>query len=134
MCFCPWTDTMNFIYTMLPLVNIIQKHNIYLHCYADDTKLFLLLKPDELGKIQACLEGRKTWMTDNFWRLHSDNTMSWYWAPGTLKLHYLSIPLFFMVSFWLPTPLLEILKLYLIRTCPVTPTSSKYFSIHPPII
>ncbi len=51
---------------MLPLGNIIRKHNINFHCYADDTQLHLSLKPGDtnrLSNLQACLKDIKTWMT-----------------------------------------------------------------------
>jgi len=60
---------------MLPLGNIIRQHGIQFHCYADDTQLYLSMKPDEtnwLVRLQACLKDIKTWMTQNCLLLNSD--------------------------------------------------------------
>ena len=66
-----------FTLYMLPLGKIIRKHNIDFHCYADDTQLYLSIKPDgtdQLIKLQACLKDIKTWMTRNYLLLNSDKT------------------------------------------------------------
>ncbi|XP_061586908.1 uncharacterized protein LOC133451780, partial [Cololabis saira] len=62
---------------MQPLGSIIQNHGIHFHCYADDTQLYLSMKPDEtepLVKLQACLRDIKDWMSRNFLLLNSDKT------------------------------------------------------------
>ena len=62
---------------MQPLGSIIQNHSINFHCYADDTQLYLSMKPDEtepLAKLQACLKDIKDWMSTNFLLLNSDKT------------------------------------------------------------
>ncbi|XP_072251173.1 uncharacterized protein [Leuresthes tenuis] len=66
-----------FTLYMLPLGNIIRQHGINFHCYADDTQLYLSMKPDEtyrLVRLQACLKDIKTWMTQNCLLLNSDKT------------------------------------------------------------
>ena len=66
-----------FTLYMLPLGNIIRKHSVNFHCYADDTQLYLSFRPDEtnqLEKLKACLKDIKSWMTCNFLLLNSDKT------------------------------------------------------------
>ncbi|KAI2655645.1 RNA-directed DNA polymerase from mobile element jockey [Labeo rohita] len=62
---------------MLPLGNIIRKHGISFHCYADDTQLYISTQPDEtseLSKLTECVKNVKDWMTNNFLLLNSDKT------------------------------------------------------------
>ena len=73
---------------MLPLGNIIRTHSVNFHCYADDTQLYLSIKPEQsnqLTKLQTCLKDIKTWMTRNFLLLNSDKTEVIILAPKHLR-------------------------------------------------
>ncbi|XP_062859981.1 uncharacterized protein LOC134322037, partial [Trichomycterus rosablanca] len=62
---------------MLPLGEIIHKHGINFHCYADDTQLYISAKPndtDTISKIEDCVNDIKNWMSCNFLLLNSDKT------------------------------------------------------------
>ena len=69
----------NFIYNyiyMLLLSQIIQKHNISFHCYADDTQLYLSPKPNDhrnLNSLLDCLEN-KCWMAQNVLQLNENKS------------------------------------------------------------
>uniref|UniRef100_A0AAY4DRN7 Reverse transcriptase domain-containing protein n=1 Tax=Denticeps clupeoides TaxID=299321 RepID=A0AAY4DRN7_9TELE len=62
---------------MLPLGNVIRKHGISFHCYADDTQLYLSAMPDQrqqLNKIENCLKDIRQLMLTNFLLLNPDKT------------------------------------------------------------
>jgi hypothetical protein len=54
---------------MLPLCDVIRSFGISLHCYADDTQLFIPVEPRDTAQIQkleSCLAAVKSWMSQNF--------------------------------------------------------------------
>ncbi len=66
-----------FQYTCCPLVILLENTGLVFHCYADDTQLYILTKPDKtskLSKLTECVKNIKDWMTNNFLLLNSDKT------------------------------------------------------------
>ncbi|XP_068609656.1 uncharacterized protein, partial [Brachionichthys hirsutus] len=73
---------------MLPLGNIIKKHSINFHCYADDTQLYLSVQPDkvdQLVRLQTCLKDINSWMTENFLLLNLNKTEVLVLGPKHLR-------------------------------------------------
>ena len=68
------------IYT-LPLADIIKKHGLSYHLYADDTQLYLPFNPQHQGNIdraktimEACIRDIRNWMTTQMLKLNDDKT------------------------------------------------------------
>ncbi len=63
---------------MLSLADIITKYSVSVHCYADDTQLYVSVKPNDLSQLhnlETCfLSERKRWMGMNFLQENTDKT------------------------------------------------------------
>lgn len=67
------------IYT-LPLGEILRKHDLQYHCYADDTQIYESVEPVQakvdaaITKIERCIDEIRAWMSDNYLKLNDDKT------------------------------------------------------------
>ena len=63
-----------------PVSDIIQRHGLYHHCYADDTQLYMTMDHsnnnwrDGLARIQLCVSEIREWMNQNMLKLNDDKT------------------------------------------------------------
>ena len=66
------------IYTK-PVGDIVKKHNLRYHCYADNTQIYLSIKPNEnwaseRTAIEACVSDVGGWMNRNMLKLNQEKT------------------------------------------------------------
>jgi hypothetical protein len=64
-----------------PIADIVRRHNLQVHMYADDTQLYLTFKPNipcqetsALQQVRTCVADISRWMTKNKLKLNPDKT------------------------------------------------------------
>lgn len=67
------------IYT-LPLHDIIKRHNLKHHMYADDTQIYFSCSPTQgevdawIARVEACISDIRNWMKENYLKLNDDKS------------------------------------------------------------
>ena len=65
------------IYT-LPVADILRRHGVMYHCYADDTQIYLSCSVDSINrarfKMERCIQEVRSWMASNYLCLNGDKT------------------------------------------------------------
>ena len=82
-----------------PVGDIIRRHGLVHHCYADDTQIYTVLKPtnqnwaDAITRLENCVTEVKAWMGHNLLKLNDDKTELIVFAPKHRLRHCQSISL-----------------------------------------
>ena len=70
-----------YLMYVAPLAEIIEKHNMSYHFYADDTQIYLSFRPSDKAepdlsrsRIELCIQDINRWMTVNKLKLNNDKT------------------------------------------------------------
>jgi hypothetical protein len=78
-----------FITYSAPIADIIKRHGLWNHCYADDTQIFFYCRPDQMaslsGKVSACIAELQSWMAANRLKLNANKT-EFVWIASRSRL------------------------------------------------
>ena len=82
-----------------PLLNIIKKHNLQYHTYADDTQIYMQCKDnvesinEAISKLVNCIREASDWMNQNSIKINEDKTEFIIFSskPNTKDCHSLTV-------------------------------------------
>ena len=70
-----------FVVYACKILEIVDKHNLEIHCYADDSQLYLSFCPNNiankeaaLARLERCIEDIRDWMLNDKLKLNDDKT------------------------------------------------------------
>ena len=82
-----------FITYSAPIADIIKRHGLWNHCYADDTQIFFYCRPDQMTglsiKVSACIAELQSWMAANRLKLNANKT-EFVWIASRSRLTQIS--------------------------------------------
>lgn len=107
-----------FITYSAPIADIIKRHGLWNHCYADDTQIFFYCRPDQMaslsGKVSACIAELQSWMAANRLKLNANKT-EFVWIASRSRLAQIANdipPVFINNSVVQPTTVVRNLGVY----------------------
>ena len=118
------------IYTT-PIGDIIRRHQLNFHLYADDTQLYANFelsdednKLSSLNKIENCVSEVRMWMNANFLKVNEDKTVALVHASRKNQMKHNITAIKIATSS--PVPVLEISELYSMLKCRWRVTSTRH--------
>ena len=76
-----WMDRFINAYVIIIIIiaDIVRKHGLSLHLYADDTQIYIMFNQDDtvnaISRTEACVAEIKSWMITNKLMLNGDKTV-----------------------------------------------------------
>ena len=79
-----------------PIREICRRHNFSHHSYADETQVYLVIKPLDNWKnisrrLETCLSDVSVWMSSTMFRLNQDNTQLIVFARNTVRRNFQNV-------------------------------------------
>ena len=100
-----------------PIGEICRRHNMSYHCYADDTQVYIVIRPldnwnNYRVRLEACLSDISKWMSSNMLKLNHDKTELVVFAPCKSARDLADIRLTFDGCVIKPVPVVKNLGAY----------------------
>jgi len=99
--------TLLFVIYILPLSDIILRHGVTLHCYADDIQLYIAFDhkdPSSISKavetLEACVDDIRIWMIKNRLKMNDSKSEMIIFAPPRTKISNLCITVGTVALLW----------------------------------